>query len=264
MKTLRNSFVFLALGCLVIPALFFGGCSKNLEGDVYANEKPIVWFVNVPPENARSSVNPIVNWMGQDRDGQIDFYRYIVVREDEMMDSLGLDSSLTEAQAQSFVDNYLVNMHDSLWTVLLVRADSTDPHTSNIIPMSAEMSDPVRTYVPQFVFVQVFDEEGLGSDIVFRRFLRNDNPPTTRIVSFIEGVPFINSVLRQGADVIDYPTDPPPFEFEWKLFGPYSDEEYTELIDSFRTEVFVTNDARVFVRRELGHFLDSRHHGPAA
>lgn len=263
MKTLRNSFVFLALGCLVIPALFFGGCSKSLEGDVYANEKPIVWFVNVPPADARSSVNPIVNWMGQDRDGQIDFYRYIVVREDEMMDSLGLDSSLTEAQAQSFVDNYLVNMHDSLWTVLLVRADSTDPHTSNIIPMSAEMSDPVRTYVPQFVFVQVFDEEGLGSDIVFRRFLRNDNPPTTRIVAFIAGVPFINSVLPsgpatgirirwQGADVIDYPTDPPPFEFEWKLFGPYSDEEYAELIDSFRTEVFVTNDARVFVRRELG------------
>ena len=123
--------------------------------------------------------------------------------------------------------------------------------------MSAEMDDPVMTFVPQYVFVQAYDEEGLGSDIAFRRFLRNDNPPNTRIVGFIEGVPFINSPepsgpatgirLRwQGSDVIDYPTDAPPFEFQWKLFGPYSDAEYDALIDSFLAPVFVTNDARVF------------------
>jgi len=241
-----------------------GGCAKKLEGTVYENEKPIVWFVNVPPEGSRSSVNPIINWYGQDRDGQIDFYRYIVVREDVMGDSLGkpvdwnpTTEPLSPAEVQAFVDNYLVGMSDTLWTVLLVRADSTDPHTSNIVPMSAQMDDPVRTFVPQFVFVQAFDEEGLGSDIVFRRFLRNDNPPSTRIVAFIEGVPFINSVLPtgpatgirlrwQGADVLDYPTDPPPFEFEWKLFGPYSQAQYDQIIDDYLVPVFVTNDARIF------------------
>jgi hypothetical protein len=96
---------------------------------------------------------------------------------------------------------------------------------------------------------------------VYRRFLRNDNPPATRIIGFIAGEPFINSVLPtgdatgirirwQGNDVIDYPTDPPPFEFEWKLFGPYSDADYaylTNIVQSpFLKKVFITTDARVF------------------
>jgi hypothetical protein len=256
--------LLMALGCLALAAMFSAGCAKKLEGNTYENEKPIVWFVNVPPEDARSSVNPIVNWYGQDRDGQINFYRYLVVREDIIGDSLGKQSNwnpmsepLTAAEVQSFVDNQLGRIPDSLWTVLLVRADSTDPHSSNIIPMSAEMSDPVRIFVPQFVFVQAVDEEGLGSDIVFRRFLRNDNPPNTRIVLFVEGVPFINSVFPSGpatgvkfrwvgTDAVDYPTDPPPFEYEWKLFGPYDSAEYAQIIDSFLVPAFVTNDARVF------------------
>ncbi|MCD6250604.1 MAG: hypothetical protein J7J98_09770 [candidate division Zixibacteria bacterium] len=263
MNTFRYSIVLLTLGGLLLPALFFGGCSKNLEGDTYANEKPVVWFVNVPPEGSRSSINPIVNWYGQDRDGQIDYYRYIVVREGDMGTAMGrtdwnpLDDPLNETDLATYVSDYLGDISDTMWTVLLVRADSTDPHTSNIVPMSAEMNDPVMTFVPQYVFVQAYDEEGLGSDIAFRRFLRNDNPPNTRIIGFIEGVPFINSPgpsgpatgirLRwKGSDVIDYPTDAPPFEFQWKLFGPYSDAEYDALIDSFLVPVFVTNDARVF------------------
>ncbi|MEW5795858.1 MAG: hypothetical protein AB1772_05810 [Candidatus Zixiibacteriota bacterium] len=266
MKQVKASIVFSILAGLAALLFWLGSCAKKMEGSVYANEKPIVWFVNVPPENARSSVNPIVNWYGQDRDGQIDFYRYMVVREDVMGDSLGKPSDwdptepgqeLTPGEIQQFMSRYLMNMHDSLWTKLLVRADYTDPHTSNIIPMSAQMDNPVLVYVPQFVFVQAFDEEGLGSDVVYRRFLRNDNPPATRIVGFIDGVPFINSVLPtgeatgirirwQGTDVLDYPTDPPPFEFEWKLFGPYSNAEYTGLLDSFLAKVFITTDARVF------------------
>jgi hypothetical protein len=243
--------------------MFFGGCSKSLEGETDANQKPVVWFVNVPPENSQSSVNPIINWYGQDVDGQIDYYRYTVVREDDMGAALGKTNwnpqtePLTETELATYVASHLGDLPDSLWTVLLVRADSTDPHTSNVIPMSAEMEDPVRTFVPQYVFVQAFDEEGLGSDMAYRRFLRNDNPPGTRIVAFIEGVPFINSVLPsgpatgirmrwQGSDVIDYPTDAPPFEYQWKLFGPYSDAEYDALLDSFQVTVFVTNDARVF------------------
>ncbi len=265
MKIFRFCIVLLALGCLVAPAMFFGGCAKSLDGNTDANLAPEVWFVNVPPENSQSSVNPIINWYGQDEDGQIDYYRYLVVREDVMGEALGgmpadwnpQAEPLTADQLASYVAINLLEIHDTMWTVLLVRADSTDPHSSNIIPMSAEMQDPVRTYVPQFVFVQAFDEEGMGSEIAFRRFLRNDNPPGTRIVAFVEGVPFINSVFEsgpatgirlrwQGSDVIDYPTDAPPFEFQWKLFGPYSDEELDELLETYRSTVFVTNDARIF------------------
>jgi hypothetical protein len=192
--------LLITLCCLVLAVMFVAGCAKKLEGNAYENEKPVVWFVNVPPEGARSSVNPIVNWYGQDRDGQIDFYRYVVVREDVIGDSLGKPSDwnpvnqpLSGVEVQLFVDNYLSNMADSVWTILNVEAEATDPHSSNIIPMSAQMDDPVRTFVPQFVFVQAFDDEGQGSDIVFRRFLRNDNPPATRIVGFIDNFPYINS-----------------------------------------------------------------------
>ena len=184
--------LLVALCSFALAAMFSAGCAKKLEGNTYENEKPSVWFVNVPPEGARSSVNPIVNWYGQDRDGQIDFYRYVVVREDVIGDSLGKPSDwnpvnepLSLSEIQSFLDNYLGSMDDSTWTILPVTAESTDPHTSNIIPMTAQMDDPVRTFVPQLVFVQAFDDEGQGSDIVFRRFLRNDNPPATRIVGFI-------------------------------------------------------------------------------
>ena len=242
-----------------------GGCAKKLEGTAYDNQKPIVWFVNVPPENSQSSTNPIVNWIGQDRDGQIDFYRYIVVREDEIGEWMGMPDTwnptsepLATNEVQAYVDEYLLpQVNDTMWTVLLVRADSTDPHTSNIIPMSAQIEDPVRTYVPQYVFVQAFDEQGLGSDVAFRRFLRNDNPPATRIQLFVPGTLFINSVLPSGdatgirfqwtgSDAVDYPTDAPPFEYQWRLLGPYDDETYEDLMDSFLTTVFVTNDAQVF------------------
>ena len=129
MNTFRYSIVLLTLGGLLLPALFFGGCSKNLDGDTYANEKPVVWFVNVPPEDSRSSVNPIVNWYGQDRDGQIDYYRYIVVREGDMGTAMGktnwnpLDDPLTETELATYVSDYLGGISDTMWSVLLVRAE---------------------------------------------------------------------------------------------------------------------------------------------
>ena len=252
--------VALSALCLTLS----GGCAKKLEGNTEENQKPLVWFVNVPPEGSQSSVNPIINWLGTDRDGQIDYYRYIVVREDLIGQMLGkpadwspLVEPLTPTEVQTFAADGLFDLSDTLWTRLYVRADEDDPHTSNIIPMSAQVDDPVRVYVPQFVFVQAFDIEGLGSDIVFRRFMRNDNPPESRIVGFVANVPFINSVIPtgpatgsrfrwRGTDVLDYPTDPPPFEFEWTIFGPYSLDLYNQLVDSFVVPVFVTTDAQIF------------------
>jgi len=254
----------LAVGVLAVS--FMAGCTSKLDGQITENQKPIVWFVNIPPEDARSSVNPIINWVGQDRDGQIDFFRYIVIRQDEIVAAIGVpieDSLgyLSETAVQGFVDGTLGTYADSLWTVLHVldRDENPDggPRTSNIVPMSAEISSPVLTFVAQIVFVQAFDEAGLGSDIAFQRFYRNDNPPNTRIVGFVNDVSFINAPGPGGAntgirirwdasDVLDYPTDPPPFEFEWKLFGPYSDDDFSDLLDSFLIPVFISNDARVF------------------
>lgn len=251
---------------LVSMLALWSGCTKKLSGTSVENQRPIVWFVNVPPEGAESSVNPIVNWVGQDQDGVIDYFRYMVVREDAAGQALGkpvdwrpTDDPLTEAEIQSYIDGFLMTMADTLWTYLYVDDETGNPQTSAIVPMQAEIDDPVRTLVPQFVFIQAFDESGLGSLVEARRFFRNDNPPDTELLRKfnVENSVFINSAIPtgsatgirlrwQGADILDHPSEPPPFEFQWKVFGPYTDAEYAALLDSFQVPVFVSNDAQIF------------------
>lgn len=255
--------ILCGLAALVLAQLW--GCTDRIKGEQTANQKPVVWFVNIPPENSSSSINPIINWVGQDRDGQIKYFRYVVIREKTVGDFLGkaadwmpsASDTLTKAEIASYVANGLGSLADTMWTYLYVKSDEADPKTSNIVPMQAEVSDPVLTFVPQIVFLQAFDELFLGSDIAFRRFYRNDNPPNTRIVGFVEDVPFINSadtglastgirIRWSGSDVLDYPTDDPPMDFQWKLFGPYDDATFEAFMDSFVVPVFVTNDAQIY------------------
>lgn len=266
MKSLRNNIALVLAIVLSLAAIWLlGGCAEKLAGTQKENQQPTVWFVNVPPESSQSSVNPIINWVGQDTDGQIAFFRFIVVREMAIGQAIGkppewhpASEPLTQTEVDGFVNSVLNGYNDTLWTVLDVDLGSEDPQTSNIVPMSAEIDDPVLTYVPQFVFLQAFDEDGMGSEIAFRRFFRNDNPPDTRMVGFLEDNRFINAIVPgastntgirlrwAGSDIIDYPTDPPDFEFEWRMYGPFTDDQYTLLIDSFTVPVFVTNDAQVF------------------
>ncbi|MCP4686132.1 MAG: hypothetical protein GY867_11905, partial [bacterium] len=49
-----------------------------------------------------------------------------------------------------------------------------------------------------------------------------------------------------GGDLVDYPFAAPDFEFEWRLYGPYTDDEFQMLLDSFVVRVFVTNEDEVF------------------
>ncbi|HUV31046.1 MAG TPA: hypothetical protein VMY05_08180 [Acidobacteriota bacterium] len=278
----------LGITILAMLSLYVPGCTDRLSGEKTPNQAPVVWFVNVPPEDSRTSTNPIINWVGQDIDGQVVMFRYVVFTEQEIIDTyydgippvLPLDS----ASVQPFVDEALMKLEDigcdtvyeetaggidtvidcdttEIWTYLEVDPQAGDPKTSNIIPMSAEVSDPVRVLIRQYIFVQAFDEQGLGSEIIFRAFDRNDNPPDTRIIGFLGG-PFINAessggsvtgvhMRWQGSDIVDFPTDPPPFEFEWRLYGPYlsdtiNDSTWEEIQLRFVRTVFVTRDARLF------------------
>jgi hypothetical protein len=107
------------------------------------------------------------------------------------------------------------------------------------------------------VFLQAFDHEGGASAIVSRLFSRNDNPPTTSILDYSSALPFVNAeqpggavtgirLNWQGDDRIDYPTDPPPFQFQWRLYGPYTRAEMTAVRDSFFIQVFQTNDGFIY------------------
>ena len=241
----RIAAVLLALAAvLIVSVVLTVGCTKRLDGEITANEKPVVYFVNIPPEGHRFSRNPEVHWVGTDRDGLIAYFRYHVVTAGDLG---GLDPM-----------DYISTVPNSAWIRLDVDPKGPDPMTSNIVSMSADLTDPVLTYVDQYVFLQAYDEEGLGSDIIYRLFSRNDHPPTSFVWGFWPtDTPFVNSInpggiitgvrLRwQGDDPIDYPTDPPPFEFDWRLYGPYFTEEMQVIRDSFMTRVYVTNDGSIY------------------
>jgi len=133
--------VFLSAAVLILWSLCLPGCSHKPEGEQTDNLAPVVWFVNVPPENNQSSTNPIINWVGQDQDGQVVTFRYIVFREDTITNVFGGTMPLDSSEIQGFLDGYLRALSDTFWTYLDVQPDIGDPKTSNIIPMSAELSD---------------------------------------------------------------------------------------------------------------------------
>ncbi|MCH9023876.1 MAG: hypothetical protein IH931_00960 [candidate division Zixibacteria bacterium] len=231
---------------LTVPLslLFVSGCSSDWQGEASANIAPTVGFINSPPESTNFSRNSVIYWWGSDPDGIIAFFRYHVATFDE----LGIDTP----------DEYIRKVDDTNWTVLEVDVSSSQPGTQAIIKLSADLDDPVNRFVLQYVFLQAFDEEGMGSTIVWRIFGRNDNPPQTVLFNppAID-LPFVDAEqaggiitgvkLRwRGEDLIDFPQDPPPFEFEYRLYGPYDDSVFNLVSSQFFTIRYVTSDGKVF------------------
>jgi hypothetical protein len=233
-------FLLLAALSTVLAVLY--GCTSTLKGDVKENKAPIVQFVNIPPEGQQFSRNPVVYWFGSDPDGLIDYYRYHVVL-----------STLLGGMAP---EDYILTVSDSDWIMIDVDPALEDQQTENSIPLEADENDPVNSYIPQWVFLQAYDMEGMGSKIVFRLFSRNDHPPNTRILSFehlkpyVDGPPggIVTGVKHGwfGQDPIDYPGEDPPFEFHWRLYGPYNDSTYNQIVQNFIDSVFVTNDGKLY------------------
>ena len=232
----------LALIVVALIGLTMGGCSDRVQGEKVANAKPQVYFVNIPPDGQKVSVNPVVFWVGTDGDGLIMQYRYVVVPTDEM-GGMGPDE---------YSAVVLANADESIWTYLDVSVDT--PRTTNEIPAQASLEDPVNRYIPQYIFVQAIDDQGMGSDIIFRLILRNDYPPDTEIRGVDPNRIYINDE-QAGAIVTGVPirwraTDPDLedslFQFEWRVLGPYTDAKYSALLAKHRLKVFVTNDANVY------------------
>jgi hypothetical protein len=258
----------LVSGCvMVLAAGWLGGC-KRVTGTAVENQAPIIWFANIPPQDQRFSANPYMYWVGQDRDGQVVSYRYRVLRQTSLLKAIGWTDTtaiVPDSEVAGIIADYipiLLAANDSVWTYLNVDPQAGQPQTSVIVPLTAELSDPVRVYVPQWVFVQAIDNQGKFSNVGYRRFLRNNNPPSTRILGFDSSLtPFIDAVIPGGiatgirlmwsaTDMLDYPTEPPPFEFQWRHYGPYDSAKFVDLERRFRKVAFVSRDARVFI---IGH-----------
>ena len=244
-RTLRSiaAVAGLSMALGAVSFVFLPGCTKNLDGTINSNIPPTVQFVNIPPEGQRFSRNPVIYWTGRDVDGQVAFYRYHVATDDDLAGMAPLD--------------YIATVDSASWKYLRVNPTAANPQTKDIVPMTADLDDPVRTFVVQYVFLQAFDEENLGSAVVYRLFSRNDNPPQTQIFTIPQSqLPFVNAETPGGiitgiklswtaTDPIDYPSDPPPFDFRWKLFGPYTKTDSISLMADHIRNVYVTIEGDV-------------------
>lgn len=235
----------LVISVLMMIALLLPGCTDTLKGELNPNQQPIVEFVNIPPDGQNFSRNAEVYWVGYDNDGQIDYYRYYVANESEFT-----GTPLEYAQS----------LDDSEWIYIDVSPTESDPKTTNVIPLTADINDPVNTFVGQYIFLQAFDVEGASSEIVYKLLFRNDNPPETKIMSIASRIPYVNSAQEggiitgvkiewEGSDVRDYEEIgliPPPFEYEWRLYGPFSSVDSAKIYNELIKYVYVTEDARIF------------------
>jgi hypothetical protein len=212
--------IFLLVSILLLMAVF-AGCGPDRSGTPFENQKPIVYIANTPPDGARFSRNPDLNWYATDIDGFISFFRYAVV----------VESLLTINGQQVSVEDFADQATDDQfgWTVLEVDLDH--PQSTATVRLYANVDFPVDSFVNQYFFIQAADNLGALSDMKWRRYSRNNHYPNThhrgsRVYINAKNdespAPGIQ-VTWSGADSTDWGRAIPPLEFEWRLYGPFLD-----------------------------------------
>ncbi|MFQ5607791.1 MAG: hypothetical protein ACE5GA_07570 [Candidatus Zixiibacteriota bacterium] len=234
--------IFSPLAFVVVGSLMYVGCSEGISGAGFRNAAPTVRFVNTPPAGSVFSRNEVISWVGSDVDGRIVEFRYVVVLEADIPSTMTVGDF---AQSLPTDDNY-----QDKFIVRAVTLD--DPANNDVVAMSADFDDPVRTVVSQYLFLYAVDDKGAFSSVAFRQFGRINHHPETRLEPF--GLTFVNVTQQQfgsggvptvwdGSDDLDFPgDDEPPLEFEWRLYGPYNRAESTLIVDSMTTVVYVTTE----------------------
>jgi hypothetical protein len=223
----RNETVLVALGAAVLlAALMMLACNElPYEGTEKIPIPPSVFWadVPVPPEN---SSNPVLNWYGTDSDGLILDYQYRVLLK-STVDSLGGPAAV----ANNFPAGYeWTIVHEDSSTISLY----ADPDTSVMLP--------------QYVFLKAMDDDSLFSTTIYKSLSRKNHPPTCYVV-----VPWRETVSRNGLRDPGEPIDPqwclqdttsswrgipvswvgkdsidisglqPDFEWNIRLYGPFTD-----------------------------------------
>ncbi|UCD16409.1 MAG: hypothetical protein JSV44_08050 [Candidatus Zixiibacteriota bacterium] len=231
---MKRGVLLLCALLLAIYSIGFWGCTREIEGPERINQPPIVDFVNIPVTGAKFSSDTTIYWYGTDVDGFIRYFRYAVI-----------ESTVVGSNPKQFITD---NKSGVDWVVLEVTLNN--PNSKSEIKMSADIKDPVRKFVASYVFLQAIDNLGAESEIVYRLFRKNNHFPVTAIHYRDIFDPFINAKTSGGVlegvrmtwsaeDPIDYPRDAPPFEYRWRLYGPYDTLQMSEIRDRYQKEVFV-------------------------
>lgn len=226
---------FIIITALLTGILILGGCNPGgIEGPEPLNMRPVVHFVNIPVEGAKFSSDTTVYWYGTDVDGFITMFKYAVVESTVVGDP----------------DVYIQTTDDSAFGWIELEVELNNPQTNDKVKMSADVSDPVRKYVASYIFLQAIDNLGAGSEIVYRLFRKNNHFPDTKMSARGLNDPYVNAVSGAGVldgvsfswsgeDKIDYPRNPPPFQYQWKFYGPYDTLDMVELTNICVGSVFV-------------------------
>ena len=84
-----------------------------------------------------------------------------------------------------------------------------------------------------------------------------NSPPVTYLAGFAAGTEYINAespehagtgipLMWAASDIIDHPYYPIDYEYEYRLYGPYTPAEFAVVTDSFAMPVFRSYDGRMF------------------
>ncbi len=211
--------ILIALSVLALFVLVFSGCTKkSLKGTLKVNTPPTVEWASVGSDSL-NHVNPVLFWFSKDDDGVI-LDRLFSVIQANRVDSLGG----VDAVIQNFPP-------DVDWTII-----HTDSAT---IPLIA--SPDTSIYIDQYIFVKVMDDDSLFSNIIYKVKARNNHRPTCYVVvpTYKIGsndVPDPQWCLPEttstwhgirvgwvGKDSIDIPGIQPDFEWNIRLYGPFTD-----------------------------------------
>jgi hypothetical protein len=211
---------FLTAGLAVLLMLAIAaGCSPDRKGTAAPNRPPEVFIVNTPPDSAVFSRNPDLNWYATDGDGFISFFRYGVV----------VDSDLVINGQHVPVETFVAQATDAQFGWDTLRVDLDHPQSTASVRLYANVDFPLDSFVTQYFFIQVQDDQGAKSGIKWRRYARNDHYPNTH---FRANRVYINAkdqnspspgikMTWDGADSTDWGRTKPPLEFEWRLYGPF-------------------------------------------
>jgi hypothetical protein len=212
----------LSVAVTVILAVILIGCEElPYKGPRITNVPPIVSWSQVQ-YNPQNTKNPILTWFSTDADGLVLDYQFVVL----------LESTVDSLDSVNGADGVAANFPDGFeWTI--VHEDSStvqlyaDPDTS--------------VYLDQFVFLRAMDDDSLFSSIIFRALSRNNHPPTCYL-----DLPMIGTssnrrpdpqwclpettaawkgirVAWVGKDSIDIPGLQPDFDWNIRIYGPWSD-----------------------------------------
>ncbi len=195
------------LAFLIVIATLIGGCDSffgNMEGDMSANQLPIVEFANVPAERDTFSYAPVIYWKGRDIDGFVEKYAYA-----DVIDSAALLDPVY----------YIDFIPEETW----VETEATSD-TVYLLTETGEVTEHV-------FYLKCFDDKEAESEVIFRSFYRSNQPPYVPLIKWWEDA---DTSYHHDISVpdtlycLDEITDTwPGLGFSWKSSDPDDRDLYT-------------------------------------